>query len=691
MLSALGKAAAKLREKLGESLASVAKYNVLNNAEQIGWLAFDPNSGQLRLLRYFNTPVGVSPNTVALSPSGKFLYVTDGASDNKIYGYSVNPIDGSLTPVINSPFTAAVTQLTIDPTGSFLYTFGNGLSTTVSGFVIDQVTGELSPVPGSPFAFPAPYAYTLIVEGSGRYLYVLGGDDLVYGYAIASDGSLTALQSPPGSATRSNHMVTTASGSFLYLESMYSGTKTLYGFSVDPNTGALTPVPGSPYNPQDGSGQGDIWMHPSGQFLYAIGYSVPGFSIDQTTGALTALSGMGLDSDISPFIDPSGQYLYIYPSFEEFGIVPLVISSNGQVTPTSVPPLSILGAGALETGPTFTTGSSAVMFTPKFLYTANSGSNNVSAYAIDSSTGQLSSISGSPFGVGITPGAVVAEPLGRFVYVVNQGDNTVSAFSINSTSGVLSPVPGQPFAVGTQPVSATTDLDGQFLYVANQGSDNISAFLINPASGSLTPISGSPIATGRQPSSISVDPLGAYLAVTNSGDNTVSTFQITPGSGVLSFSQTLSTGTDPVNVSFTLTFGEWYYVANQGSNDISIYSLGAGLTFPAGMSNPRACTVDATGQYLYVVGGPSGSEGSINAFAIGFDSLTQLPGFPISVGKTPTAINVDGSGKFLYVTNSGDNNISAFQINTTTGALTPIGTVPTGTGPSSVSSTFSVQ
>ena len=84
---------------------------------------------------------------------------------------------------------------------------------------------------------------------------------------------------------------------------------------------------------------------------------------------------------------------------------------------------------------------------------------------------------------------------GRYAYVANEGANDISAFSIDSTSGFLAPIAGSPFASGgTQPVAVAVDPNGTHLYVANNASNNVSVYAIADATGILT--STGAIATG---------------------------------------------------------------------------------------------------------------------------------------------------------------------------------------------------
>jgi 6-phosphogluconolactonase len=45
------------------------------------------------------------------------------------------------------------------------------------------------------------------------------------------------------------------------------------------------------------------------------------------------------------------------------------------------------------------------------------------------------------------------EPTGTFSYVVNSGSDTVSVFAIDATTGALTPISGSPFTTGTQPMA----------------------------------------------------------------------------------------------------------------------------------------------------------------------------------------------------------------------------------------------
>jgi DNA-binding beta-propeller fold protein YncE len=164
-----------------------------------------------------------------------------------------------------------------------------------------------------------------------------------------------------------------------------------------------------------------------------------------------------------------------------------------------LPMLLSLGGCPSDGGPSGITEGVSV---PAVAYVANSGG-GVSAYTINTTTGALITVAGSPFGAGTTPNAVTVSPNGSFVYVANGGGG-VSAYTITAGTGVLTPVAGSPFAAGTTPSGVTIEPNGQFAYVANGGGD-VSAYTVTGGTGVLVPLGvglGNPFLAGSSPSGI---------------------------------------------------------------------------------------------------------------------------------------------------------------------------------------------
>ena len=160
-----------------------------------------------------------------------------------------------------------------------------------------------------------------------------------------------------------------------------------------------------------------------------------------------------------------------------------------------------------------------------FVYTNNnplSAPNSVSAFSVGPG-GILVMVPGSPFptlGTGSGNGNfgshhITATVTRNFLYVANDGSNNISVFKINTDTGGLTLVSGSPFATGGSATIAGMSLaatpNGRFLYAGNADSGNISAFRI-ASNGALTPI-GPLIPAGGTPDGIKVSPNGQFLGV----------------------------------------------------------------------------------------------------------------------------------------------------------------------------------
>jgi 6-phosphogluconolactonase len=249
-------------------------------------------------------PAGDTPDSVAVDPTGRFVYVVNVAISGQlgaVSAFSIGP-NGALTPVPGSPFSAGSLPeaLAIDPTGKFLYVAG---SSSVSAFSIGP-NGALTPVPGSPF--PAGFGtISVTVDPTGKFVYVPNefGND-VSAYGIGSNGALMPVPGAPF-ATIGEDPVSVAvdpTGQFAYVADfgINFGTNGVEAYSIA-SDGALTPVPGSPF--ATGNGPTAVAVDPTGQFVYVANFqdvsSLSGYSIGPS-GALTPIAGSPFATGAQP-------------------------------------------------------------------------------------------------------------------------------------------------------------------------------------------------------------------------------------------------------------------------------------------------------------------------------------------------------------------------------------------------------
>jgi DNA-binding beta-propeller fold protein YncE len=138
----------------------------------------------------------------------------------------------------------------------------------------------------------------------------------------------------------------------------------------------------------------------------------------------------------------------------------------------------------------------------KYLYVLNQSAGTVSAFAIDSVTGELRGVPGSPFaGAGSTTSMVV-DPPGKRLYAGNQ--TAVVAYRVFDSKGTLQLLRQSPFAGVSDALGLGFDLADSFLYVANNSGNTVSGFQADKNNGNLRLLSDSPYPAGNNPTSVTV-------------------------------------------------------------------------------------------------------------------------------------------------------------------------------------------
>lgn len=333
------------------------------------------------------------------------------------------------------------------------------------------------------------------------------------------------------------------------------------------------------------------------------------------------------------------------------------------------------GGGGTGGGGSGGGGSGGGSLPPPFVYVMNAGPSTISAYSMNSSTGVLRPVGGSPFDAPSGSYSIAIDQNAHVLYATNTFVNSLSPLNIRAAGGALAEPSGQYFVGGT-PLSVAVDPQGRFVYTANEGSDSISAFAIG-ADGLLAEVAGSPFLTGRLPNFVVIDAAGAHLYSANSGDNTVSAFAIEAASGALS-----TIAGNPIAISgqgpATLAIhpgGHFMYVGHRSTADLDVLSVDPstgelavlGSTVASGAIN--AIGIVPNGHYLYVTTGFA-----VEGFAI--DDATgapqPIPNGTFATDARPQALAIDPSGEFAYAPDNLSNAVIALSISASDGALAPV-------------------
>jgi 6-phosphogluconolactonase (cycloisomerase 2 family) len=389
--------------------SAVTEANVVpNGAAQAIVAAFTPSgSTPVTIAAAEGTVTGTLPITV-VTGSTLFAYVANSAS-NSISSYTVTAATAPyLAPLATTPQN--VTAFTfLNPNGSNLYEIDQASNLWVynvnsSSGAITQATGITQPVvagvQGDNFGAVDPY---------GRFIYV-------------TDDGVASSTYPQG---------------------------TIYGFTIDQTTGALTPIAAVTAFTTNLNVPQSIVIDHTGSYLYVTNFgtgTTPGtisaYSIDQTTGNLTPLSTATYATGNGPVyatIDPTGTYLYVPNSGDTptNTVSAFSIGAGGALTPLASPTRAITGSSDVI--------NVAVSPNGSYLYVLDAGSGGngqVFAYTLAAGVPSVNPISGTPIATGVSPTGMAIDPTSSLLAVDNigttTGASTISLFTIGSTGALTS-------------------------------------------------------------------------------------------------------------------------------------------------------------------------------------------------------------------------------------------------------------
>lgn len=325
-------------------------------------------------------------------------------------------------------------------------------------------------------------------------------------------------------------------------------------YYIDQSTGAT--IQGQHGVVSAGNAPWSLAVSPTAGFLYAdneLDNTVSGYTIDPTTGVLTAVAGSPFAvgaalSSAGPYphsiaVDPQGHYVYVLDwqgDVVAFGIN----SSTGALTSLSTTTLPT-GIGAIA----LTVSSRNVLYV--IGNPSGNGDAEVAAYSVNTSTGALTAVSGSPFMFAPPTGSADAftgygwaiDPAARFFYVTFTQEGAIprpvgayTVASIDATTGALTVVSGSPFALTHTVDSIAIDNTGTYFYGGNSYENLVQQFSINQSTGVLTEFSTDDL-PGNLDTSITylgaIDPSNTYLYFFQDPYSLNSPYSINPPTGAL--------------------------------------------------------------------------------------------------------------------------------------------------------------
>ncbi len=666
-------------------------YVTSDSGRDISRLAIDANSGQPRYTGYLLTGdfnnVGVG--CLSINPSGTVAYLTTQVKATSGTGYlgqisiyNITQSSGQLNFVsTTSNLSIALGCLQFAPDGKFAYAV-SGLDNAGNQLGIFTVNSDASLTLDN--TIPFPYSpMSLAIDPLGKFLYV------------------DVLDIPGGT----------------------SGSSSVYGYSMDATTGALTSLTGSPFPLPTGT-LGALSFHPSGNFLYvanANGNTVSAYTVNRQTGALSASPFSTITPCTNPLqlqISPDGAHAYESCLNQTNSIAAYAIAADGSLTQTaSVNPGGVVNQIAVDPS-------------GQYLYASMPDNDRFKLYKLgangsvtfEQQIAGRNNISSTVVMGGTTP----VQWTTTNAYVTSAGNDAETPYTVNSdgtlTAGTSAPTNTGPFSATMLP------WDSYLLLATQAAAPNLDGYLAAGNSISLKSTTGTVNSVGG----VVIDPNGneAYASDPSSGLVYVYSGKGFWTSAGLTF--TAGAGAGPVIMDPS---GRYLIVANQTEQSISLIQPAGAAATPNVLLTytPLALAIDPTGNFLFVAGGDgylhmlvSDGQGNLNesskaalagnmqsvavdpmadfVYAAGAGGLQAFSYDPAAVTLTPVSLNiavpltnatgvyVDPSGKFLYVSvsSSTTNALYLFTINSD-GTLTASTSNPVANPQDATSMVFHAQ
>lgn len=362
------------------------------------------------------------------------------------------------------------------------------------------------------------------------------------------------------------------------------------------------------------------------------------------------------------------------------------------------------------------------------LLVGSQGSQVIQTFSFGLNSGSVSSIANSTNDTGNStcilngqPGSIVVDPSGSYAYLLQnfttlcQNSATgIAVFKINSNGTLTStgnlvslaqptiaiaPPVGGTEQVPVVPYKLSVDSAGKFLFVADRATTDgagrfvpggVSVFSIG-SGGSLTEVSGSPFYTTTPGITLAaagfdiVDVAATPTVFPQIGINGVQ-------NGVCQAPGTTAPTSEYLYAVDSLGYQVIEFVVNTTTG---VLTLPAGqYQFATGGQVPAGIAVDPCDRFVYV---SNSTSNNISAFTICSGAATQSPlcgspttgnlfaitGSPFAIsGNTsqPGPLVVDPFGNNVYVVGTGSNTLSLFKISSTSGSITAMTPAVVATG-----------
>ncbi len=290
------------------------------------------------------------------------------------------------------------------------------------------------------------------------------------------------------------------------------------------------------------------------------------------------------------------------------------------------------------------------------------------------------------------------------LYAVHGGRNLISAFAIDHATGRLTPL-NQMDCQGNNPVDCALDPSERFLVIGNYGTGTVAVMPLL-TDGRLSPVSqlvtlaGTPgpdpvQQAASHPHAVIFDPAGEYVIVPDKGFDKTFLFRFIDGrlTPTAQASIAAKPGAAPRHATFHPSLSI-LYVNNELDSTVTVFDWNTGRaaeaqvvsTIPdghAGRNTTAEIAASPCGRFLYV---SNRGQDSVALFRVTPDSgRLTYGGHTPTGGRRPRFFALDTTAERYYAANQDSDEITGFRLDRNSGIAAPMGVVARTGSPSAIS------
>jgi 6-phosphogluconolactonase len=309
-------------------------------------------------------------------------------------------------------------------------------------------------------------------------------------------------------------------------------------------------------------------------------------------------------------------------------------------------------------------------YTAAYVYSVSNITGQVSGFGVDYQSGVLTQLSGSPFPSSVltNPTTLVAAPNGKTIYVVGGTQNAeVQGYSVGSDGKLYGGTGLTANITGFYPTAAAIDSTGTFLYVAYTYQNGFGPVSVGPGGITVFPINADGTLGTASNINLAINPVGIAVSVpTCTATPVIPTNTACAAGGTPNVFVYVTGGVDVVSGGVTTVTNTQIDGFAQNTTTGSLTPVAGNVA--AGVA-PSAIAIDPTSRYLYVTDKYQNVVYGYQIASQNTGALIPLVSSPYATGQFPVSITFEPRGKYVYVANYNSASVSSYSFNTSNGSL----------------------